>query len=317
MKQAYLLYGEEVYLKFQYRDNLLKAMETEGDTMNFSKFEGKDIDAKEVIEISETMPFFADYRTILIVDSGWFKSANDTMCDYLKKPSETTRFLFVESEVDKRSRMYKAVKDLGNAVEFVKQDEATLRKWIGSILQKEGKRISPATITFFLQKTGTDMSNIKGELEKLVCYSYERPEITQEDVEAIVTTRVQNHIFDMITAIALKQQGRALSLYYELLALKEAPMRILFLIARQFNMLLQAKELKNKGYDQNGIAKKMAVQPFVVNKYLQQAAKFKQSFLKKALEDCVETEEAVKTGLMQDRLGVEMLIVKYSSQENG
>ena len=54
-------------------------------------------------------------------------------------------------------------------------------------------------------------------------------------------------------------------------------MRILFLIARQCNMLLQVKELKSKGYDNRTIASKMGTAPFIVNKCLGQAAKFKTS----------------------------------------
>lgn len=40
-KQAYLLYGEEAYLKQQYKHNLEKALNPDGDTMNFSHYEGK------------------------------------------------------------------------------------------------------------------------------------------------------------------------------------------------------------------------------------------------------------------------------------
>ena len=42
-KQIYLLYGEEVYLKKQYKDRLSKAIVNEGDTMNYSYYEGKGI----------------------------------------------------------------------------------------------------------------------------------------------------------------------------------------------------------------------------------------------------------------------------------
>ena len=57
-KQIYLLYGEEAYLKKQYRDRLTKALLPEGDTMNFAHFEGKGVDVKSVIDLSETLPFF-------------------------------------------------------------------------------------------------------------------------------------------------------------------------------------------------------------------------------------------------------------------
>ena len=36
LKQIYLLFGEEGYLKRQYRDRLTRAMLPEGDTMNYA-----------------------------------------------------------------------------------------------------------------------------------------------------------------------------------------------------------------------------------------------------------------------------------------
>ena len=61
-KAAYLLYGDEDYLKKQYRDKLTKALMGQGDTMNFAKYEGKDSSIEEIISFADTMPFFADRR---------------------------------------------------------------------------------------------------------------------------------------------------------------------------------------------------------------------------------------------------------------
>ena len=153
------------------------------------------------------------------------------------------------------------------------------------------------------------MENIQMELEKLTCYCLNREVITDQDVEAVCATRISSHIFDMIDAIAGRQQKRALELYYDLLALKEPPMRILFLIARQCNMLLQTKELKSKGYDNRTVASKLGTTPFVAGKYLTQASRFKTSVLRSAVSQCVEMEEAVKTGRMNDVMSVEILIL--------
>ena len=193
--------------------------------------------------------------------------------------------------------------------EFGVQDENTLKRWIAGVLAREGKKITENTVQLLISKTGTDMDNIYMELEKLICYSMGREVITNEDVEAICTTRISNHIFDMINAIAERQKSRALTLYYDLLALKEPPMRILFLIARQCNILLQVKELKSKGHDNKTIASKIGVPPFIVQKHINQAAKFKTSSLQRAVTQCVEAEEAVKQGRMNDRMSVEILIM--------
>ena len=46
-RQVYLLYGQERYLRRQYRDKLRAALVPADDTMNCSVYSGKDINASE------------------------------------------------------------------------------------------------------------------------------------------------------------------------------------------------------------------------------------------------------------------------------
>ena len=312
-KSSYLLYGEEAYLGTQYKNRLKNALADPSDTMNFSRFEGKGIDPAEIISLAETLPFFAERRLILIEDSGFFKNKCDELADYLPNMPDTTCLLFVETEVDKRNRLYKAVQKYGRVTEFQLQDERTLMKWILGTLKKENKKITESTLQLFLERTGSDMENIHMELEKLLSYTIGREVITSEDVEEICTMQTTGQIFEMIRAIAEKKQRLALDLYYDLLALKEPPMRILFLIARQFNQLLLVKSLTAKGMDRAPVASKAQVAPFIAGRLMTQARSFTMQQLRNAVQDCVDAEEAVKTGRMTDVLSVEILIVKYSA----
>lgn len=314
LAHVYLLYGEEAYLRKQYRDNLRKSLVADDDTMNCSVYAGKDIDINEIIDMAGTMPFFAPRRVIMIENSGWMKSGNDRMAEFLKNIPDTTYIIFEESEIDKRNKLFKAVTANGYAANCEVQDETTLKKWIMGLLKKENKLITPDALNILLDRTGTDMEGIKKELEKLICYKYYDEGITAEDVEELCTVRVQNKIFDMVEAVAGKQQKQALDLYYDLLALKEAPMKILALISRQFNMLLQVKEMKMKGYQEQTIATQTGLNAyFLKKKYIPQASKFKLEQLQQALTACVEAEEAVKTGNMTDILSVELIIVSLSA----
>ena len=273
-KQVYLLYGEEAYLKNQYRGKLISSLFPEGDTMNLNVYDDGDVPIKEIIDLAETMPFFAQYRLIVLNDSGLFKKGGEELAEYIPGMPDSTIMIFTEREVDQRSRLFKAVKDKGRAVEFPVQDEETLQKWILGMLKKENKNITKQTMMFFLEKTGADMENICKELEKLICYTMGRDVITEEDVSAVCTTRVTSKIFDMVGAVAQKRQKQALDLYYDLLTLKEPPMRILFLIARQFNLLLQVKELRKRGADNRQIGEKTGLAPFIAGKYVAQAEGF-------------------------------------------
>lgn len=312
--QIYLLHGEEAYLRKQYRDKMKEALVDEGDTMNNHYYEGKGIKTEEIIDLAETLPFFASRRVIIIENSGWFQKGGDKIAEYLSGIPDTTYFVFVEIQVDKRSKLYKTVKNKGRIAEFSHQDEQTLKRWILGMLKKENKNITAANLQFLMERTGTEMAHIRTEMEKLLCYTMGKTEITREDIEEICTKRVQNQIFDMINAIADRNQKRALDLYYDLLTLKEPPMRILALIGRQFNLLLQVKELRKKGYSTQIISEKTGLHGFIVGKYEKQAARFKTGELREALEACVETDENVKTGKMNDVMSVEILICKYSTK---
>ena len=315
-KNVYLLCGEEAYLRNQYKKKLRDALVAEGDTMNYSYYEGKDINPRVVIDMAETLPFFADRRVLMIENSGFFKNKCDELADYMAGIPESTNFIFVETEIDKRNRFYKEVKKIGRVVEFGTQKEDTLMKWVLGMLRKEGKNITKDTLQTFLTKTGSDMQMIKNELDKLMAYTEDRDVIRTEDVEHVCITQTTNRIFEMINAVAEGNQKKALELYEDLLSLKEPPMRILFLIAKQFNQLYQLKLLAKEGLPSAEIAKQAGIVPFAMKKYQAQAKNFGTEELRAAVEECVASEEAVKTGKMNDRLSVELLIMKYSDRKN-
>ena len=191
-------------MKKSYKNRLKEAIAGD-DTMNYHYFEGKGLDVQEIISLADTMPFFGERRLIQIEDSGFFKSAVDALVEYLPTMPDTTCILFVESEVDKRSRMFKKVKELGHVAEMTRQDTSQLAAWAGGILKREGRNITRNSMELLLSKTGDDMENIRMELEKLISYTLGRDTITDQDIEAVCTVRVTNKIFDMVTAIVNRQ----------------------------------------------------------------------------------------------------------------
>ena len=73
IKAFYLLFGKEDYLKHQYRDKLVKALADPEDNMNVSVFQGNGLNVQELLEIANTLPFFAQQRVIVVENSNLFK----------------------------------------------------------------------------------------------------------------------------------------------------------------------------------------------------------------------------------------------------
>lgn len=317
--QVYLLFGDEDFLRKSYRKSLVSAMIDTTDTMNFSVFTGDGIAAQQIIDLAETMPFLKEHRVILIEDSSVFSESGDSLVEYLKEPCETTIFVISQREIDKRSRLYKTCNTHNRVVEFKKPVKAReveahkdfIVKWAARELAGAGKRVKESTLIYLIDRAGIDMYMLSGELEKLIAYSGERPEITTADIDAICCVDVKNRIFEMVDAIGQGKREKAMSLYYDLLSLKESPLKILYLISRHFSQLLKVKELCESNIPAYMVADKAGIK-FGIDKYIASTRNFDKKTLKRALNESVSMEEAVKTGRLDQNLSVELMIIKYA-----
>lgn len=313
-KRVYLLFGDETYLKHQYKNKLIKGI-CGDDTMNYSYFEGKNIDTVEVIGISETLPFFADLRAVVIENSGFLKNSNEALADYLTHIPETTTIIFVEEEVDKRSKVYKKIKDSGYICEMTAQPVEVLKKWIVGILESNDKKIKESTLNHFIDTVGTDMENIHSEMEKLVCYCLDKEIIENDDIDAVCTQTITTKIFDLIDALGYKNKDRALQIYYDLILNQEAPEMILYMLSRQFNIMIQVSELKRMGLNSKQMTEKMGLAPFVITKTLRQIDNFSYSALQSALEESIDLSEKTRNDMIDKKIAIEMMIIKYASKK--
>ena len=119
----------------------------------------------------------------------------------------------------------------------------------------------------------------------------------------------------MIDAVTARNQKKALDLYADLLALKEPPLRILYLIARQFNQLLMIKELAVVGNSVPMITQKTGIRDFVVRRSMNTVRNYSTDELRKRITSCTKMEEAVKTGNIAERLSVELLLIRFSARK--
>jgi DNA polymerase III subunit delta len=303
---VYLFYGDEPFLKRSYKNRLRKAIAD--DDMNCMTFAGKDIDVGEVISAADTMPFFAERKLIIIEDSGWFKGSQDELTEYLDRLPETTTILFVEDEIDKRGKLYKKVEKIGRAVEMSHPKEDELARWGASILGMAGRRITASDMQTIIESAGNDMERLKGELDKLIAYTEGRDVITRRDIQAVTTVTETNRIFEMVRAISARQTAAAMKLYEDLLALKEPPMRIIYLIARQFDQLLLVKDMMDEGAAKDAIASVLKVPVGVADRMMKQVKNSPRALLKSYVERCADMEKKVKTGDMPESIAVELLI---------
>ena len=312
-KRVYLLYGEEVYLVKEYlqklRDSVVdKAMEM----MNLNIFEGKaDIDS--IINACETLPFMSRQRLVIVKDSRLFetgrKEDTEKLKEYISSVPDTTVICFVEDKADKRNALYKAVNKAGSCMEFAFLKDNELIKWVSD---KSQKRIKPQAAAYLVRNVGTSMEAIEGEIDKLLNYVSDGGDITNALIDSICTKSPETNVFEMVEAIGRKQPAKALEIYNNMLRMKQSPVYVLKIMARQFKLILECKYLQKKGMGAAAVAEELSLRKFIVDRYLQQANNFKMPVLVQAIDDCAKCDVDFKSGKITDKLGVEIIILKYS-----
>lgn len=318
-KRIYLFHGEEKYLIQHYERQLRdKIVPPSYETMNLDIYNGKAVSATTIADACATLPFLNEYRLVVVRDSHLFspgrKDETEKFAAFVPEIPDTTVLIFVEDSIDKRNRLYKMAAGAGRLCEFKTPSEKELTTWIMNVCTKQGKKISPAAASVLLRTVAHSMDAIKGELDKLIAYTGREMEIRTEDIRTVCTVSLEAKIFDLVEAVGSKKTELALIQFSNLLLMKEQPIMILSMIARQFRLILQSKILHENGLSSDEIASALSARGFVIKECLRQAVNFKKSVLLRAIEDCAEADMSIKTGRISDKLAVETLIMKYAAK---
>ena len=320
---VYLICGAQDYLRASNVKRLQAAILGDGDAMNATVLSGADVRAVQVIELAETLPFFAERRVITLTETDFLKKTGEEaekLAEYLERMPETTHLIFEEPASNATYKLYKAIAkhgyvvkcDLATGDKPLVQDVQQLREWTAGLFSRSGLKISNQTLDLFLQYTGTDMLSIRSEEAKLSSYCLGQEIVTAEDIQTICTPVIKDRIFDMISAIAARRRDEALSIYMDLVKLQTPPQVILALMTRQYNQLLQIIEMPSSMGDRE-VAAELKLNPWALTNKLRPLLKgYDARRLEDALEACMQADFAYKNGKITPELATEKLIVQCS-----
>lgn len=306
-EKVYLLFGEEDYLCRYYKKLLKMAIIGNDDEMNFSAFDNAFDRVTEIIDLADTLPFFAERRLIIVENSSFFKKES-LLADYIKRIPDTTTILFVDKDVDKRTKMYKAVKDNGYPCEFKLQDNNYLRQFVAKKVARAGKIIRESTCEYMVNTVGSDMNSLANETDKLISYAWDSEEITVNHINSICFQKLEGKVFEMVDSLVTHDKKRAMELYSDILALRENAFGIIALVRMNYNRLLQIADMIENGSGNADIASTMKIKEFFVKKYRNQLREYDTVKLTRAVEETVITEERIKSGNIGEQMGLEIML---------
>ena len=153
--------------------------------------------------------------------------------------------IFVLNEVDKRTAFYKSISKHGFVVEFKRQEEDALVKWVMNVFHLM-ENISENRKQFFVDMLEPDMTLLMLEINKVVSYLGDKTAVSREDILNIVTKSVKTKIFDLTDAVSRNQTANAIRIIDDLLQNKEPVHFILAMLSRHLGILMKIKKLEEK-----------------------------------------------------------------------
>lgn len=314
--KMYLFYGEEVYLRDHYLKMVKEQIISAGmETFNFHQLDGKEMTPHGLEEAVDCLPMMAEKTLVIVSDWDLFKlneqNRSELIDIFAQLPDYCTLVFFydiLEYKGDARTKLASALKQYGTLVNFPRQEQGDLVKWVQRRFANMEKDISGNLSMELIFYCGDFMTNLASEIEKIGAYC-QKKEITKEDILAVATPHIDAVVFTMTDAMGAKNFDKALSVLAELYQMREEPIRILGAVSRQMRQIYAAKLAISQGKNQQFLAELWAVKPFVAAKMLDCARRFSVEWCRNAVVLCGEADFAMKSsGNDQEELLTQLLL---------
>lgn len=326
---VYVLYGTEQLLMREVVEALEQAI-APGDSLNSRRYHFDETPIQTAVQEAETMPFFADRRLVIVHNAALFTGAKPTRNDhdpdslqrYLENPSPTSTLILTvyADKLDERKKLTKTAQKNGKVAAFLPLKEQELRDWIGWKGRQLHVSVKPEAVTRLILTIGSNLTLLANELEKLSLYAGTQGTIDEETVELLASRTLEQNVFVFIDEVVRMRTDKALRQLDDLLKNKEAPIYLLFMIARQVRIMLQVKIQTARGMTPQQVAGLIGAHPFVCKMAAEQARPYTRQALESLLGELADIDYKVKTGKINDRQALEMLLLtmpqKYKAASN-
>ena len=325
---VYLFVGEEEYLR---RRALILVREgsltPEALAFNYAEFNAGSDAMSHILQVANTFPMMAPRRVVILyglealIRPPKLGEVNpeapdqEALMDYIGDPQKRTVFVLVAEGLDKRTRLFKVMKEKACVVEFAKLKGPALESWAESTLRKRGYGITSAALKQLVDLGGANLQTLANEIEKLLLYCVNEKTISDSAVDKLVGRNRNFIIFELTNALGRRDRPGALRILGILLedarAQGEKPIGIVAMMARHFRQVLIVKELQELGRDPREIGATIGIPPYYAANFLREARSIDRSRAEWMYLRLAEADLRFKSSGVDERMFLEKLICAF------
>ncbi|RTE52194.1 DNA polymerase III subunit delta [Arenibacter aquaticus] len=271
----YFLTGEEPFYIDKIAEYIEKNILSEEERgFNQVILYGKEVTIEDIVGNAKRFPMMADRQVVIVKEAQHLSRTIENLVNYAEQPQPSTVLVlcYKYNKLDKRKKLYKAIKKTGVVFEGKKLYENQVADWIKKVLQSRGYGITFKAANLLVEFLGTDLGKINKELEKLCLVIPKGVEITPEAIEENIGISKDYNNFELKKAIGERDIVKATRIVnYFAQNPKDNPFVLtVTLLYSFFNQLLAYHGLKD--HSPKSISSALGIRPFFV-KEIQAAAK--------------------------------------------
>jgi len=307
-----LLYGLEKYLIDKEIKNIVNKNNI--DVININSYDLNNDTLSHIIDDCQTISLFSEKKAILVYNSNIFTAKKNNieqdttiLEEYFENINPDTILIFVlyEEKLDERKKIVKSLKKYGTIKNF--SNNTNINSLVKDMF--ENYQISNNTINLLIDRVGKNLAILEQEVSKIITYKNDDLIITDSDIIMLTHKSFDIDIFTLIESIVSKDKKTALNIYYEMLKYNEEPIKIIVMLANQFRIIYQAKEMYKKGYTENDIASTLGIHPYRIKLALNKAKEYNSENLLTYLKKLSDLDIGIKTGNINKEIGLELFII--------
>lgn len=322
-ERLYIFHGEEVFLLNHYLQQIKKLLIEElTESFNFHRLNNENFDIQTFSDAVENLPMMAESTMVQVDDIDLFKlgeADRNKVAEVLSDIPDYCTVVFTYETVswkpDKRQKkLWAALEENAQIVEFPKQDQRDLIAWIGRHFLANKKRISADLCCYLIEITGGTMTALRSEISKICAYSGAE-EICRADIDAVVEPVMDAVVFQMTDMLGQGRYAQALLKLQQLLKMQQEPIAILGAVGGHLRRISTARTLLDNGRQASELALLCGISDYAARKTMEAARKFRPEFCKKAAELVLETDYRMKTSFDEQERLLELLLLQLAQED--
>ncbi len=302
------LTGPNDFVRSYELEKLVAAFVKEHSDIALERLDGEEAGYQKIYDALTSLPFLASKKMVIIRSPGANKEFTERAEQLIEDLPESTDLIFIEPKFDKRSSIYKLLKNATDFREFAQLDANSLSKWLADYAKNKGGGMSLSDANFLVSRVGLNQQMLANEIDKLLLYG---PTISRANIALLTEPNPQSSVFDLLSAAFNSDKQRLLELYAEQRAQKVEPQQIIAMLAWQFHVLAVIKTAGDRAPDQ--IAKQSKLNPYVIRKSLTISRRLSLTEIKSLINDLLALDVRLKSESIDADEAIKYFLISMSS----